>query len=171
MAFIKIRGRLEAIQVDDARARKIKERKFGVEGIVAKAEPNELIDLGDWSGEYGRIVEIEMSRKPEENTKREMEERAEMTKNEHWFATPAKVKARSLEWFKLCYSARTKEWRWEPDAETSVKATSIQEKWFTENPRSFTTPPKEYGDLLPPRGGKTLAQSKQVERPFDDLAF
>ena len=45
--------------MDNVRARKIKDMWLGTP-TTQKANPNDLIDLGTWSGEFSRIASIEM---------------------------------------------------------------------------------------------------------------
>lgn len=61
MALIVIRRRKEPIEIENARAQRIKERWVGTD-TVAKAEPDELLDLGEWAGKYSQIESIEMTR-------------------------------------------------------------------------------------------------------------
>lgn len=69
MSVIKIKGRSDPLFRPYAVAKKIKQRKFGDDGVsppIPKASPSDLIDLGDeWSGTYGQIISIELNDKPE----------------------------------------------------------------------------------------------------------
>ena len=64
MAIIKIKGRADPIIVSNDIARKVKQMKFGdEENHIVKAQSSDLVDLGDqWSGEFSRIVEIELDK-------------------------------------------------------------------------------------------------------------
>lgn len=158
MALIKIRGRLEPIAMDDARAKKIKERKFGVEGRVEKALPTELVDLGDWSGEYGRIVEIELSKKTDDNDPRELEKKRAHEERVKFLAQSPKAKANIVGWFKVMYASRMGDWKAEPSAETLAKVVELQERLYTadKNLMPMRITAAEYGDLLPPRRGGSM---------------
>ena len=59
MAYIYIKKRNDPIHMDNVRARKIKDMWLGTP-TTQKANPNDLIDLGTWSGEFSRIASIEM---------------------------------------------------------------------------------------------------------------
>lgn len=66
MAKIKIRGRKEAITIEDDRARQIKVLRFGNSDGIGKADPHDDLDLGDeWAGMLGQVDWIELDRKPE----------------------------------------------------------------------------------------------------------
>lgn len=170
MATIKIRGRTDSIYLDDERAKKIKDRKFGTP-LIAKADANELIDLGDWSGEYGRIIEIEISKKEQEDW-RAVERRAQKEQDERLLARPLSVRSRELGWFKLAYSTRTGDFKWQPGAELAEKVIELQTRYFTEHPGAFTVPTDVYGDLLPRKSGVLpIAVSKRVDYAPEDLAF
>lgn len=180
MALIKIRGRLEPITIDDARAKKIKERKFGVEGRVEKALPTELIDLGEWAGEYGRIVEIELSRAAEpdrrdEDRKREEEEARK--KELAFIALPPEQKAKRCVFFEVAYCTRVMgQIKCEVPQEAADRAYQVRLKWFQENPKSSRCPVAEYpADLVPPRGRGArdlIADKMRVShRPEEDVAY
>lgn len=63
MARIKIRGRKEPIEVDNARARSVKALIFGNTDGTGKADPHEYLDLGDaWAGMVGQVDWIELDR-------------------------------------------------------------------------------------------------------------
>ena len=67
MAIIKIRGRKEVIEVDNARGRQVKLLRFGDVNGKGKADPHDDLDLGDaWAGTIGQVewVEIGKDAKP-----------------------------------------------------------------------------------------------------------
>lgn len=171
MATIKIRGRLEPITVTDDVAKKVKDRKFG-NGNVPKAEPNELLDLGDWSGEYGRIVEIELSKKPDTDDSAAKRKEEEKAQDEAWYALSLEEKASKLGFFKFMMSGRTGDFRWEPTPDMEKKIVARQLEWFKANPRTFNPPTTFYGDLLPPKKNRpTLGQMKRITHNEDEIAY
>lgn len=63
MARIRIKGRTEEIIVDNDKARRIKARWAGdPQNNITKADRGDILDLGEWSGEYGSIRSIELDR-------------------------------------------------------------------------------------------------------------
>lgn len=63
MASIKIKGRDDPVFLPNEKAFKIKQRWTGdPERGVPKAARNDIVDLGDWSGEYGSIRTIELDK-------------------------------------------------------------------------------------------------------------
>lgn len=64
MARVKIRGRKDAIEIEDSRARQIKVLRFGKPDGTGKADPHDDLDLGDdWAGMLGQVDWIELDRK------------------------------------------------------------------------------------------------------------
>jgi len=176
MATIKIRGRLEPIIVDDAIAKKVKARKFG-DG-VAQAQPNELVDLGEWSGEYGRIVEIEFQRKENDEARRAEAQRKleeEKRKEEEWLKKPAEEKAKSETMFETAYAMRMfGKFRCELPPDVSKRAYEVRLQWFKDHPADWSVPSSAYPeDLLPPKGksGRAILADKMRVKPEDPLAF
>lgn len=65
MALISIKGRKEPIEISNEIARKIKHRWCGdVNTGAGKADKTDILDLGEWAGEYGAIRSIELDRGP-----------------------------------------------------------------------------------------------------------
>jgi hypothetical protein len=63
MARVKIRGRKDAIEIEDSRARQIKVLRFGRPDGTGKADPHDDLDLGDdWAGMLGQVDWIELDR-------------------------------------------------------------------------------------------------------------
>ena len=165
MARIKIRGRLEPIEMDNARAQKVKNRKFGLNG-EQKAEAIDTVDLGDWAGEYGRIVEIEMTKEVNNNQSvdnRAIEEEAERKK---WLALSPEAKAGALGRFKLSYAMRSGNYSAEPPAELLEKAKKILLKFFTENPTALSYG-NELDELLPQKKAHSLAESMDMNKTLE----
>ncbi len=61
MAIITIKGRNEGIVISNETAIEIKKRWIGSPGI-AKADKTDILDLGEWCGEYGKISSIEVEK-------------------------------------------------------------------------------------------------------------
>lgn len=164
MATIKIRGRLEPITIENDRAYKVKQRKFGLDG-VEKAEPTDVVDLGDWAGEYSRIVEIEMTKERRQGEDPEVvRQREEEAQRQKWLAMSPEEKAKNTGRFKLSYSMRLGDFKAEPPEKVMAEVQARLLKYYTENPKA-----ENYGslldDLLPQKlsGAPTLAESKTVE--------
>jgi hypothetical protein len=63
MAKIFIKGRNEPLEVQNEIAKQVKHRWCGdVSTGAGKAEKSDIVDLGDWAGEYGQIRCIELDR-------------------------------------------------------------------------------------------------------------
>lgn len=138
MAFIKVKGRREPIEISNERARKIKALRFG-DGISesSKSDPTEMIDLGDeWAGELGQIVAIELTRdRPvvQQQTDPQADEkrwRAEM------LAMPIEERAKHLGSFKMSWWFRSRMVEKEPPAAVIEYAEKLALAWFKENPNA-----------------------------------
>lgn len=162
MALIKIRGRADPIVIDNERAKKLKARKFG-DG-VAKADPHDLVDLGDWAGEYGRITEIELDRKDTYAEAKRREEEKEKAETERWLALPAKEKGANTMRFKLSWSIRIKDFKAEVPEKVLKQVQEIQTKYYEEHPKAENCPSSLYEHLLPEKlKGASLAAQKRVQ--------
>jgi len=172
MATIKIRGRSDPLTIDDATARKIKDRKFGDHG-QPKAEPHELVDLGEWSGEYGRITEIEMTKKDlAPNALQEEKKRKERGYWDKWFAQTPEQKGHTPGFVNAAWSvANVGNYITNPPKEIDDKAYAIRVEYFRKNPTATIVPHSEYGDLLPKKQGRfrtALADKMRVvHRPSE----
>lgn len=63
MAQIIIKGRKDPIVVDNDTAKRVKSRWCGDPTTGAgKAQKDDILDLGEWAGEYGAIRSIELDR-------------------------------------------------------------------------------------------------------------
>lgn len=161
MANIKVRGRIDALVVEDALAKQIKERKFGVEGRVQKASSTDLLEIvhssGSWSGEYGRITEIDISRGTEVNNRREEERRKENERDERWLRLPAAEKAKASTTFEMSYCTRVfGKIKCEVPEEAQEAAYKIRVAYFEKNTRSFNCPASAYPETIMPRSGKNI---------------
>lgn len=158
MATIKIRGRTDALIVDDSVAKKIKDRKFGVEGHVTKAEPNDLLEIshggGTWCGEYGRITEIDIPRVTEYEDAKKADREKERREEERWFALPAAEKAKNSVTFEVGYCTRVLGTiKGDIPKEIADAAYKIRVAYFEKNPRQWNCPLSEYPEsILPPKG-------------------
>jgi len=162
MAKIKIRGRFEPIEIDNARAQKVKDRKFGNNGIE-KAEATDVVDLGEWAGEYGRIVEIEMTIAEKRNShEQDRATQEEEERRRQWLALSPEEKGKATGRFKLSYSVRTGEFKKDPPADVMGQVIERQTKFFTENPTAEMCPVSVLEDLLPKQQGETLAEKMSV---------
>ena len=163
MAKIKIRGRLEPIEIENEKAQKVKDRKFGFNG-VEKAEPTDLVDLGEWAGEYSRIVEIEMTKTSStRDYAAEKQEREEQERKEQWLKMSPETKAEQIGWFKLAYSMRLGQFKTDPPENVIKEVTARLVKFYTENPTAETYPHSLTEDLLPKKGNtQTLAEKMKM---------
>jgi len=152
-----------------------------VEGRVEKALPNELIDLGEWAGEYGRIVEIELSSKKDEvdrNAEDRKREEAEIRRKEQLFlALPPEQKAKTCVFFEVAYcTRRLNQIKCDIPAEDAKRAYDIRVEWFKNNPKSSRCPTSEYpADLVPKkgRGAASMVADKMrvTHRPEENIAY
>ncbi len=158
LAQIKIRGRLEPLIIDNERALKLKKKKFGSD-LIQKAEPTDLIDLGEWSGEYSRIIEIEMtSGKDTTETSFDKQVRKEEIATEKWKKKTPEEKGRSIGRFTLAYQVRLCEFGTQPPEDVLKKVREIQTTFFESDAEATACPSELYEALLPNSKVKTLAE-------------
>ena len=165
MGKIKIRGRLEPIEIENSRAQQIKDRKFGNNG-AEKADPQDLVDLGEWSGEYSRIVEIELTktRVDTRDTSEEAREREEKVAAEKWAKLTPEEKGKSIGWFGLAYSSQLGDYSAKPSEELTKKVQKVQAAYYKKNPTHTRVPSEAYGKLLPEKKGTaSLAQKMSMD--------
>lgn len=146
MAIITIRGRREPITIENDRARKIKLLRFGDLAGNGKADPGEMIDLGDeWAGEIGKISSIEISREiPKTNRNFEEETEKEI---KIFIALSPEKKGAHTGWFEIAYAMRTGFKK--PSEELLTKVREFQIQYFRKNTTIGKIPPDAYGELLP----------------------
>jgi len=162
MAKIKIRGRFDPIEIDNARAQKVKDRKFGNNG-VEKAEATDVVDLGDWAGEYGRIVEIEMTKTETRSSgDQDAREKEEEERRAQWLALSPEEKGKATGRFKLSYSVRTGVFKQDPPDDVMAQVIERQTRFFTENPTADMCPVTVLEDLLPKQKGETLTEKMSM---------
>ena len=165
MAFIKIRGRREPVEIDNERARQVKARKFGTD-TIEKADPREDLDLGDvWSGEYGQVIGIELTpvKKPQKSKQEEYQEE-ERKRIEAWNKLTPTQKGKHLGRFKFIFASRSGNYRQDPPTSILKEAEKIQTTYYKKHPKALECPRAEYEELLPTAlEGASLAASKSVD--------
>lgn len=148
MPYIKIKGRIEPITVTGEVARKIKDRWVGNEAKgIKKAERSDVLDLGEWCGEYGQIKEIdtkvESARAPEKPDPSIAEAQAQ---NEQFKKLPPEEKAKNIDRFVIYYGLRNG-WK-EPSQETLKKVYELQLEYFSKYQDAYNLPKGLYEKLL-----------------------
>lgn len=151
MAIIKIRGRLEEIIVSNERAIRIKQLWAGDPGKNISPSPKtDIVDLGAWTGELGRIVSIELnSMEIKRENAVEIEQRRQDERTREWVALPAEEKAKSLSMFKTSWFVRkgmigSKD----PPDDVLEAAYQIALKFYKKNPESLFVPSNLFAKLL-----------------------
>lgn len=165
MAKLIIKGRREPIIIENARALKIKERMFGLNG-VEKADPTNLIDLGTWSGSYDRIVEIEITEESTEKIKVLSDNEVdEAVKRESWLLLTPEQKAERLSKFILAYNSIRRDFV-SPIPEAILKsAYDIQLRYYQRNPRALSVPADQFEGILPNMKATAHVLSEQFSLP------
>ena len=167
MAKIIIKGRREPLEIENARAQIIKNRKLGLNGETP-ADPLDLVDLGEWCGEYGRIVEIEFTKEVKENgvdSAQAQREREEKEQRERWLKLSPEAKGEATGRFKLSYAMRLGQFKLDPPEDVMKKVVAILTKYYKENPTAMTYPTELTDHLLPPKAGQSLAEKMDVNAP------
>ena len=144
MAFIYIRKRREPIEVENERARKIKLLRFGNQDGEGKADPSDLIDLGDdWAGEIGQISSVEITKtRPQEVKVDPLKEQNEWRAAQ--LAMPVEVRAKNLTVFKIAWFMRSGMKQKEPPPTVMEFAERMALNWFKAHPNA----PELGGDVL-----------------------
>lgn len=163
MAIIKIKGRTDPIRIPNDRARTLKARWLGDPARqVEKAPRGDLVDLGDWCGEYGQIASIELDKAPpvpkEENDAKD-EDRLRLA-NEKFRKSPPEHKAKNLDKFRIAYM--TRHGYEQPTPEVYQRAYAIQVEYFKAHLDALVVPSEAYGDLLPPRRS-SLSEKMKIQ--------
>lgn len=167
MARIVIKGRREPIEIEYERAAKIKNRWLGVNG-EEKATKDDILDLGIWSGEYGRIAEIELipsftsSQSVEDPLKKYEDE--EQKRIAEWVTLTPEQKGSRLSRFKLAYGHKTGKYNEPVPEDILKKAEKIQVDYYKKNPKAFGVPYEAFGDLLPPRTAPTITEKMTMDK-------
>jgi hypothetical protein len=169
MATIKIRGRKEVITLDDDRAKKLKNRKFGL-NQTAKADPQDLVDLGVWAGEYGRIIEIEITGRTETVDQRAKQAAKDKAEEERWMKSKPEVKAQGVGRFKLVYASRLGDFSAQPSKDVLKKVEKVQCEFYKKNPNTRHLPLEAYGDLLPPVTEKSATRATVAKKMSATMA-
>jgi len=158
MATVKIRGRIDTIELDNVRGQNLKNRKFGLNN-TAKADPLELVDLGEWAGEYGRIVEIIIPKRHEPATVEDLAKQKEAEAEAKFLKLDPAEKARQRTGlFKLQYAMRIGVLKAQPPEALLKKVVEALTVYFTENPNELHASVKAFEDLLPPKTDKSVSR-------------
>ncbi len=162
MATLKIKGRTESLRIPNDRARKLKERWLGNPAHqIEKAPRTDIIDLGDWCGEYGQIASIELDKPPAPDPvddQRKDEERI-ARENAGWLKRTPEQKAQQLDKFKVTYKMR--HGLRDANQDEINRAYQIQLEYFRAHPDVLWVPNECFGDLLPP-GRSSLADHMKI---------
>jgi hypothetical protein len=164
MAIIVIKRRREPIEMANDRAQKIKDRWLGLNN-QPKAEPNDLVDLDVWAGEYSQIASIEITRPAPTPVSTAVDYEAEAKKErEAFFKKTIEERGQSTARFELSYSVRTGNFSKAPD-EIIEKAKKIQVEWYRANPDKHWQdfPMEAYGDLMPAKKGVSLSEKMTIK--------
>ena len=70
MAYIRVIGRREPIEVGDTLAREVKKAKWGTPEMAPTKQSSDLIDIGNWVGSYGEIKSVDFTQKTTEQKRR-----------------------------------------------------------------------------------------------------
>lgn len=161
LAKITIRGRKDPLYIDRGRAQKLKDLKFGYNN-TEKADPSDDVDLGEWSGEMRRIIEIEMPKnEPERNTTLDHQRREE-EEMRRWLAQTPEQKGQGTGYFELAYSMRIGNFQAKAPKELIEKAIKKQVDYFRKNPKATRMSADDYGDLLPPKRESSVSSPTQA---------
>lgn len=148
MAIIVVKGRKEPIELENERALKIKARWLGLDETL-KADPNDVVDLGVWAGEYGRIVEIEMTKSvngtaPEDPMAKQEEEARRQ--QELWVKMTPVEKSKATGKFKLKYLMMTTK---KPEQAIIEKAEALLLAFYKKADPAVHAPDSIWYSLLP----------------------
>lgn len=148
MAIIVVKGRREPIELENDRALKIKARWLGLDD-TPKADPNDVVDLGVWAGEYGRIVEIEMTKavngdKPEDPMAKQEAEQRRL--DEEWRKMTPDQKSKATGKFKLKYLIMAKA---QPEPAVVAKAEALLLAFYKKAKPEVHAPDEIWYPLLP----------------------
>ena len=162
MATIIIKGNRLPIEIDNARAREIKYRWLGINGSP-KADPEDMVDIGEWAGKYNRILEIRMN-KEEPQRKDVAQERIDEQKEETevWLKLTPEQKGCRMARFHFLYACRTGKYNELPHKKISYLAQKIQNDYYRKYPTARFVPSEVYGELLPPRVGEKLTDKMRI---------
>ena len=154
MAHIKIKGRLEPITVSNERAIRLKALRFGDPYKKLSPAPlTDVVDLGDWSGEIGRISEVELDRRQSSVAPQEISEN-ELRKTSQELAKlkPIKVAGKQTIWREEQYLQKLGIINIDPDGNTIIK-----------DPGGYTAVQKQFEILKQRSSKKEYATKKGLE--------
>ena len=161
MAKIFIKGRREPIDIENARAVIIKNRKYGLNGEQAR-RPEDAVDLGDWCGEYGRIMEIELTVENQlSDTEQKAREKEEQKRQDEWLRMPPENKGRFIGKFRLAYQAALGDFKAGVPAEAEQLVVQLQTDFYEKNPHALGVPSEVYAHLLPDKRTKAQATTEK----------
>lgn len=166
MGFIYIKRRREPIEVANDRAYRVKCRWLGIDD-TPKAEPTEVLDLGEWAGEYSQIVSVEMSKEAPKPAKTYEEEERE--KHAELMRTPVEERAKMLGAFKLGWFVRSHMTQKEPPATVMDVAERVALAYLKKNPRVAFATNDVFEPIFKQHFGKkaapTLAEKMTIHTP------
>lgn len=171
MALIYIKRKREPIEVSNDRARKIKQLRFGDPDGSGnnKAEPTEMIDLGDeWAGELGQIVSVEMTKERPVAVKQNNEEVERLEQEARLRALPIekRVHAIGFGFFKLSWWMRSGQREKEPPEAVMSLAEKAALDYLKEHKDATQIASNVYEPILTKYWGKreptTLADKMRV---------
>jgi len=144
MATIKIRGRRDPIEVSDERGKKLKNQKFGFNGI-AKADPSTPVDLGDiWCGALSQIESIEIEGKSKSAAPQEYVRGKIHEYNRWWQKLTPEQKGAQVHYLKLQWQMAKGGSREETIPEDVLEAIiEVRTEYFRKNPDAFYCPLSE----------------------------
>jgi len=170
MALVFIKSRQQPIEINTEKARGIKARWLGDSfNKIEKADIHDVLDLGEWAGEYGQIRSIDLySKHPDEEResrqkKMEEEQREQRMKEDEFRKLPPEEKAKKMEFFKVTWSVRNG-FKSEPIPQKVLdKVYQIQLKYYKNNPEALSVPMSEFILILPKNKSELLEDKKLSE--------
>jgi hypothetical protein len=147
MAMIKIKNRSDLIIIPNEMGIRIKDKWLGnSEKKIGKANKNDVLDLGEWAGEYGQISSIEIEKEKRiDDISQENEEKLYKEIEQFRNSSPEN-KSRNLDKFKTTYFLKNNHTYPTPDILS--KAYDIQLNYFIKNPKAIVVPNEEFNSLI-----------------------
>lgn len=146
MSNIYIKRRRDPIVISEDRAVKLKQ------AWLTNPKSEDIIDLGEWSGEISQIVSIEIEKKQTSNPIKNFADENYKARKEI-LATPIEVRAGFLGKFKLAWFMRSGLKEKEPPADIMLKAKVIALEHYTKEPNDISVPMQLFEPLLFSRFG------------------
>lgn len=156
MALIFIKRRKEPIEISDERARKIKNLRFGDIDGIGKAEPTEMIDLGDeWAGELGQIIAVELTKKKSTTpVMNEFEKQVQDEQRLRELPPEKRIEVIGFGFFKLAWWMRSNKVEETPSEEIIALAREAALKYLAQYPFAVRIPSDIYEGILTKYWGK-----------------